>query len=77
MVRAVRVQNVSYAQLKTMARASVTAAFVPGASLWRASGKPVDACGKPGPACDAFLAGSERARLQWKLEQQLAAFEAK
>jgi adenosine deaminase len=73
------VQHVTYAELKTMVRASVTAAFVPGASLWAQPGKLVDACAAvtdaPAPACAAFLAGSERARLQWKLEQQLAAFE--
>jgi adenosine deaminase len=81
MVRAVTVQSATYAQLKTMVRASVTAAFVPGASLWAAPGKRVDACAgsgtdKPSAACAALLAGSERARLQWKLEQQLAAIEA-
>lgn len=79
MVRAVTVQHVTYAELKTMVRASVTAAFVPGPSLWAAPGKLVDACGavtdQPSAACAAFLAGSARARLQWQLEQQLAAFE--
>jgi hypothetical protein len=29
----------------------------------------------PSPRCAAFLATSERARLQWTLETQLAAFE--
>lgn len=81
MVRAVTVQHVTYAELKTMVRASLTAAFVPGASLWAAPGKLADACAAgvsdaPSAPCAALLAGSERARLQWKLEQQLAAFEA-
>jgi adenosine deaminase len=87
LVRAVTVQGLRYPQLKAMARASLTAAFVPGASLWAAAPAPgaqpalADACAggvtaSPAPACAAFLAASERARLQWKLEQQLAAFEA-
>jgi adenosine deaminase len=84
------VQGLRYPQLKAMARASLTAAFVPGASLWAAAPAPaapgaqpalVDACtggvtASPAPACAALLAASERARLQWQLEQQLAAFEA-
>jgi len=74
---------VSYAQLKAFVRQSLTAAFVPGASLWAAAGPPtlVAPCAggmasAPPAACAAFLATSERARLQWKLETQLAAFEA-
>ncbi len=81
--RAVTAQGMGYRELKAMARRSLTAAFVPGASLW-ASGEParmVDACAgsvgtKPAEACSAFLASSQRARLQWTLEEQLAAFEA-
>ena len=83
LARAVAVQGVSYAQLKAFVRQSLTAAFVPGASLWAAAGPPtlVAPCAggmasAPPAACAAFLATSERARLQWKLETQLAAFEA-
>ena len=84
LVRAVTVQGLPYAQLKMMVRASLTAAFVPGDSLWTSAGPPhlVAACtgaspgARPSAACSAFLATSERARLQWKLEDQLAAFEA-
>jgi hypothetical protein len=55
-----------------------------GESLWASAGPPhlVEACAgsapapRPSAACAAFLATSERARLQWKLEQQLAASEA-
>jgi len=82
--RAVAVQGLTYPQLKALARTSLTAAFVPGASLWAEAPPPrmIDACAgsatapKPSAACSAFLATSARARLQWKLEQQLAAFEA-
>jgi adenosine deaminase len=91
LVRAVTVQGLRYPQLKAMVRTSLTAAFVPGASLWAAAPaaagpapppRLVEACaggvtaGPPPAPCAAFLATSERARLQWKLEQQLAAFEA-
>jgi hypothetical protein len=83
LVRAVAVQGLGYAQLKAMARTSVTAAFVAGPSLWSANGPPQrvpdcagPATAAPSAACTAFLATSERARLQWALETQFAAFEA-
>jgi adenosine deaminase len=83
-VRAVAVQGIGYLELRAMARQSLTAAFVPGASLWAsaADGRVVDACAgdvgkeRPSEGCARFLEGSQRARLQWRLEGQLAAFEA-
>ena len=44
--RAVAAQGITYPQLKAMARRSLTAAFVPGASLWASPDAlhPVDAC---------------------------------
>jgi len=83
LVRAVTVQGVSYRQLKALARNSLTAAFVPGASLW-AAGQPSalaapcagSVAPRPSSACSALLATSERARLQWALEARFAAFEA-
>ncbi|MBS0557918.1 MAG: adenosine deaminase [Proteobacteria bacterium] len=77
--------NLSYGTLKTLARNSLEYAFVPGASLWqgRDGFEPVRACAAatpgaatPDPDCAAFLAGSEKARLQWQLEAQLHDFEA-
>ena len=81
LIRAVTVQGLRYPQLKAMARNSLTAAFVPGDSLWAAPGQRVAACSdlvdRPEtPACHAFLLASERARLQWKLEQQFVAYES-
>jgi hypothetical protein len=83
LVRAVTVQGVTYRQLKELARTSLTTAFVPGASLWAAAGSSALAapCAgsvapRPSSACSAFLATSERARLQWALEARFAAFEA-
>jgi hypothetical protein len=82
LVRAVVVQGLTYPQLKAIARQSLTAAFIAGASLWAPGGPPalVEPCAAgvtaaPSPRCAAFLATSERARLQWTLETQLAAFE--
>ena len=63
-------QGLRYADLKAMVRASLDYAFLPGQSL-RGS----VTCAKPGKACDAFLANSPKAALQWKLERAFEAFE--
>ena len=74
-------QNLSYLQLKKMARTSLEHAFVGGASLWR-DGKAfiaVKECARgtqPSAPCQKFLDGSEKARLQWKLEGEFREFEA-
>jgi adenosine deaminase len=84
-VRAAREYPLSYADLKNLSRNSLEYAFLPGASLWRdaLSFAPVAACaGTPLGAnptaaeCQAFLAGSEKAHLQWTLEADFARFEA-
>jgi hypothetical protein len=80
LVRAVTVQGLGYPELKAMARRSLTAAFLPGPSLWASPKTPVAACSapagsRPSPACSAFLASSPRAALEWQLEGQLEAFE--
>lgn len=75
-LRAVTEQGLGYADLKAAARASLDYSFLPGPSLWAAPLRPVAACAKPGPACDAFLAGSRKATAQWRLERDFAAFEA-
>lgn len=74
--RAVVEQGLRYIDLKQMARNSLEYAFLPGASLWAGRvGGAKAACGAAGNACDAFLARSPKAKLQWKLEQDFAAFE--
>ena len=84
-VRAAREYPLSYADLKNLSRNSLEYAFLPGASLWRdaRSFVPVAACAGTSPAanppaagCQAFLAGSDKAHLQWTLEAEFARFEA-
>ena len=83
--RAAQTYRLTYPELKTLARNSLEYAFLPGDSLWRtpAAFTPRDACaaavpGEPEPpaACRDFLAQSEKARTQWRLEGEFAAFEA-
>jgi len=75
---------ISYKDLKRMARLSLQHSFLPGASLWSdaKSFRAVSACsgqagGKASAACQKFLDGSERAKIQWRLEEELANFEKK
>jgi hypothetical protein len=83
--RAAITYGLGYRDLKTLARNSLEYAFLPGDSLWRTVSPfaPVDACADdrlgapdPMPSCRAFLAGSEHARLQWRLEAAFHDFEA-
>ncbi len=79
-------QNLSYLQLKKMARTSLEHAFIGGPSLWR-DGKAfiaVKECAsdkaaatQPSAVCQKFLDASEKAHLQWKLETEFRQFEAK
>jgi hypothetical protein len=84
-LRGVEDQSLSYSDLKRMARTGLEHAFISGASLW-SDGKafmPVKDCGgalssaAPSAACQSFLNSSEKARLQFKLEQQFREFEGK
>jgi hypothetical protein len=58
--------------------------LLPGESLWidLVAGVPAPACraenlggATPSDGCRQFLAGSEKARLQWRLEAAFTAFE--
>jgi adenosine deaminase len=74
--------SISYRDLKRMTRMSLEHSFLPGASLW-ADAKDfriVSACASPASekrssACAKFLAASERAKMQRKLEEEFAKFE--
>jgi adenosine deaminase len=83
--RAVEGYHLDYRTLKRMVRDSLEHAFAPGASLWIAPENftMVSACSSERPeaepqsaACRNFLAGSERARLQWVEETEFSRFEA-
>ena len=76
--RAVEDQGLDYPCLKKMVRTGMEHAFLPGQSLWGdahkftmvrecANEKPARA--PSGTACQKFLAGSEKARQQWRLEK--------
>ena len=83
--RAVEGYRADYPTLKRMVRDSLDHAFVPGASLWVAPENftMIPDCSNErletqpqSAACRSFLAGSERARLEWKEETAFSQFEA-
>jgi hypothetical protein len=83
-LKATEDHGLGYIQLKTMARTSLQYAFLPGPSLWANSKTftPVAQCAgdismtrEASTGCKQYLAGSERANLQWKLEQNFKTFE--
>jgi adenosine deaminase len=84
-LRGVEDQDLSYADLKRMARTSLEYSFVAGKSLWSnaKSFTLVNECAgitggaQPSAACKTFLDGSEKALLQFKLERQFSEFEAR
>ncbi len=83
-LRGANEQGLGYLELKMMARNSLHYAFVPGESIWTDM-RPLsivprcatDAQRKEAASesCRSFLAGSEKARLQWELEKDLTEFE--
>lgn len=84
-LKAAEDQKLGYLQLKNMARNSLQFAFIAGDSLWSDSHRfvPVTRCAKDlgalkptSSGCREFLDKSEKARLQWKLEEQFMAFES-
>lgn len=82
-LRAVVDQNLTYGQLKLMARTSLEHAFIQGESLWRNDKfQRVKECmserptAKPSATCDGYLHANPKANLQWELEKQFADFES-
>jgi adenosine deaminase len=85
-LRAVEGYDLTYAQLKDMARASLEHSFLPGESLWKNARKSqvVQECAADSPtkssvssACRKFLDRSQRAQAQWREEGEFDKFEAK
>jgi len=83
-LRAAETYNLSYRDLKRMARASLEHSFIPGASLWSEGRefRRVEACEGESASgddvskkCGDWLAANERARVQWQLEKAFAEFE--
>ena len=84
-LRAVQGYRLSYTDLKRTTRQSLEHSFLPGPSLWadtKGGFRAAPAClgdalgtAKPSAACARFLAASQRAREQWKLEAGFADFE--
>ncbi len=82
--RAATTYGLGYQHLKTLARNSLTYSFLAGASLWQSTTpwRVVDACANdplrsadPSTSCKEFLNANDRARLQWRLEQEFVTFE--
>jgi adenosine deaminase len=85
-LRAVETYGFPYSQMKRMARQSLEHSFLDGSSLWQETEnfQMVAACAgdrtesaKVSSGCQRFLDGSERARVQWKLEKGFGEFEKK
>ncbi|HLW85598.1 MAG TPA: hypothetical protein VKR60_10320 [Candidatus Sulfotelmatobacter sp.] len=84
-LRAVEAYKLSYADLKRMARQSLEHSFLPGERLWAGTKwifRPVTECAgdplgaeKLSAGCTKFLAASEKAHEQWKLETEFSKFE--
>ncbi|MGH2841320.1 MAG: adenosine deaminase family protein [Solirubrobacteraceae bacterium] len=76
--------DLRYRDLKTLARASLEHAFLPGRSLWRAPDSyrrrpacahDVPSAARPSRRCRALLRSSAKATVQWKQEARLRRFE--
>lgn len=83
-LRAIDDQGVNYLQLKRMARHSLEYSFIAGSSLWSDEKRfvPIAQCRADLAAmrlrsadCRLFIENSEKAKLQWKLEEQFKQFE--
>jgi adenosine deaminase len=78
--------NLTYLDLKNMARASLEHSFLPGPSLWQQPdtfARTVPDCANqtlgaasPDPKCKSFLRSSEKAAEQWELEHRYDLFES-
>ncbi|WP_298622681.1 adenosine deaminase [uncultured Legionella sp.] len=79
-VEATIAHGLDYPTLKQINRNALTFAFLPGKSIWADAGKGefVPECKDLNSlSCTTFTAKSEKAQLQWNLEQQLIIFENK
>lgn len=85
-VRAALDYDLSYADLKQLARTGIEHSFLPGASLWAAPDSfttPVAVCKgqtlgseHTTTGCRTFVDGSQKASAQWELERRFRSFES-
>ncbi len=81
--RATQDYGLDYSALKVLARNSIHYSFLTGGSLWTDSSyRQMQACGDgdfpvANDACQRFLNTHDKARVEWKLEKQFRAFEAR
>ncbi len=85
-VKAADEQDLTYAELKRSARASLEHSFLHGESLYvspddythrkTACAAPITARSTPSRACQALLDANEKAAQQWELERRFAVYEA-
>ncbi|WP_131795180.1 adenosine deaminase family protein [Fluoribacter gormanii] len=79
-VEAVLKHGLDYQTLKQINRNALTYAFIPGKSIWSDANKALlthDCQDLESARCQQFIKGSEKAQLQWDLEQKLRTFENK
>ncbi len=79
-MRAVQEQQLTYEQLKQIARNSIEYSFVEGVSLWQNHDYDdvVPECGQDdSQSCTSFLAANTKARLEHHLEEEFRQFEAR
>jgi len=86
-VRAAIDYNLTYQDLKQLARTSMEHNFLAGMSLWaspdnfRTAAAPCNAepigADTPGSGCKSFLDGSPKAAAQWELERRFQVYEAR
>lgn len=86
-LKAAQDQGLGYVQLKTMARNSLSFAFISGSSLWSDTDRsrkflPVAQCAQDlatmklsSSTCKQYVGSSEKAKLQWQLEEDFNTFE--
>ncbi|MDX6445805.1 MAG: adenosine deaminase [Blastocatellia bacterium] len=83
-LKAAEDQGLGYLQLKTMARNSLQYAFIAGGSLWSDSRKfaSVEQCTQDtvvmkltSTGCRQYLDNNQKAKLQWRLEEEFREFE--
>ena len=80
--RAADTYDLDYGTLKQISRNALQYSFLPGAPLFGSDGATASPCARARPDrdvsadCAAFLESSQKAALQWELEQRFAAFES-